>query len=354
MRASVIPVMLLVLCVPARPRAEGIAHLGQQAPGFMPVTPGKVLEFPRDFGAHQGFRTEWWYLTANLHDAAGAAYGAQWTLFRFQLAPGPEQSGWSDQTTFMGHAAVTSSSEHRLAETFARGGIGQAGVVVEPFRAFIDDWRLEVDDKAAGAGIARLMVEANGRDFRYRLKLSTDKPPVPQGDKGFSLKSESGQASYYFSQPFYAVEGEIILRGASIKVSGRAWMDHEWSSQPLAADQKGWDWFSLHLTSGEKLMLFRLRGGAGHDYTAGNWIDAAGVSLQLPPGDVSIEPLATTAPMTTPPTKWRLVVKSHGLEIETTPLNAASWMATRFPYWEGPISVKGSHGGEGYLEMTGY
>jgi predicted secreted hydrolase len=29
-------------------------------------------------------------------------------------------------------------------------------------------------------------------------------------------------------------------------------------------------------------------------------------------------------------------------------------MATRFPYWEGPISFHGSHAGVGYLEMTGY
>jgi len=35
-------------------------------------------------------------------------------------------------------------------------------------------------------------------------------------------------------------------------------------------------------------------------------------------------------------------------------LNARSWMGTSFPYWEGPISFKGSHTGLGYLEMTGY
>jgi predicted secreted hydrolase len=29
-------------------------------------------------------------------------------------------------------------------------------------------------------------------------------------------------------------------------------------------------------------------------------------------------------------------------------------MGTSFPYWEGPISFAGSHGGVGYLEMTGY
>jgi predicted secreted hydrolase len=29
-------------------------------------------------------------------------------------------------------------------------------------------------------------------------------------------------------------------------------------------------------------------------------------------------------------------------------------MGTSFPYWEGPIAFRGSHGGVGYLEMTGY
>ena len=48
------------------------------------------------------------------------------------------------------------------------------------------------------------------------------------------------------------------------------------------------------------------------------------------------------------------MVKSHGIDVETAPVNAASWMATSFPYWEGPISFHGSHEGKGYLEMTGY
>jgi predicted secreted hydrolase len=29
-------------------------------------------------------------------------------------------------------------------------------------------------------------------------------------------------------------------------------------------------------------------------------------------------------------------------------------MATSFPYWEGPISFRGTHSGVAYLEMTGY
>ena len=106
--------------------AQGFAGLGSDAAGFAQVLPGKPLTFPADFGAHPAFRIEWWYITANLTDSSGAAFGAQWTLFRQALAPPPEHDGWASQQIWMGHAAVTSATTHRFAETFARGGVGQA------------------------------------------------------------------------------------------------------------------------------------------------------------------------------------------------------------------------------------
>ena len=54
------------------------------------------------------------------------------------------------------------------------------------------------------------------------------------------------------------------------------------------------------------------------------------------------------------PTSWTVAIADRGLKIESVPLNAKSWMGTRFAYWEGPINFKGSHAGVGYLEMTGY
>lgn len=47
-------------------------------------------------------------------------------------------------------------------------------------------------------------------------------------------------------------------------------------------------------------------------------------------------------------------MKNRGLDVETTPVNAESFMATSVPYWEGPITLQGSHAAKGYLEMTGY
>src|SRR3981189_3614897 len=71
--------------------AQGFAGLGMSGSGFAPVVPGKTFAFPADHGPHPDYRIEWWYVTANLADANGAAYGAQWTLFRQAIKPGAQQ-----------------------------------------------------------------------------------------------------------------------------------------------------------------------------------------------------------------------------------------------------------------------
>ncbi|HEY1182261.1 MAG TPA: lipocalin-like domain-containing protein [Rhodocyclaceae bacterium] len=335
--------------------AQGFAGLGGEATGFAPVVPGRQLVFPADFGAHPAFRIEWWYVTANLRDANGTDYGAQWTLFRQATAPPPQQEGWANQQIWMGHAAVTSAATHRFAETFARGGIGQAGVDIQPFHAWIDSWDMAAIAPMNDATLAPLQLSARGTDFSYALRLDATQPLVLQGDGGYSKKSERGQASYYFSQPYFSANGTLALDGKPIAVTGHAWMDREWSSQPLASDQTGWDWFSLHLASGDKVMLFRLRHADGQHYFAGNWIGRDGKSVQLAPSAIVMTPTAsTTIGNRKLPTQWRIAMAERGLTIDCTPLNAQSWMGTSFPYWEGPISFNGSQSGVGYLEMTGY
>jgi predicted secreted hydrolase len=255
----------------------------------------------------------------------------------------------------MAHAAVTRADTHRYGETFARGGIGQAGVQTTPFLAWIDSWEMRglaaMDDNT----IAPLQLTASAADFSYALRLDADRPLVLQGDAGYSRKSDRGQASYYYSQPFFTAAGHITIDDKPVEVTGRAWMDREWSSQPLASDQNGWDWFSLHLNSGEKLMLYRLRQKDGHDNLFGNWIGRDGRSVEIASADNSIVPTALTdIEGRKLPTAWRIVIPAHGLSIDTVPLNARSWMGTGFSYWEGPISFAGSHTGVGYLELTGY
>lgn len=338
-----------------RALAGGFAGLGTEAAGFAQVVPGQTLTFPHDFGAHPDYRIEWWYVTANLTDAAGADYGVQWTLFRQALAPGAGPRSFANSQVWMGHAAVTSADTHRFAETLARGGIGQAGVTAHPFKAWIDDWTFQSTGGFDRPGLAATTLTARGADFSYTLALRSGRGPVLQGAGGYSVKSDRGQASYYYSQPYFEVSGTLVLDGRAIAVTGTAWMDREWSSQPLAADQTGWDWFSLHLPAGDKLMLFQLRDTAGGAFRAGSWIGADGRVTPLSPGDIVLTPGASrTVAGRALPLAWTVQVKSRGLAITTSPLNAESWMGTSFPYWEGPIRFEGSHAGVGYLEMTGY
>jgi predicted secreted hydrolase len=337
--------------------AQGFAGLGARVDGYASVAPGKIFSFPMDHGPHPEYRIEWWYLTANLADAKGVAYGAQWTLFRQAMQPGSPQpkEGWANQQIWMGHAAVTRADTHRYSEVFARGGVGQAGVTAQPFHAWIDSWDMRGLEGMGDEVVAPLELTASGVNFSYALRLDADRPLVLQGDAGYSRKSERGQASYYYSQPYFKAKGSIILDDVSTKVTGLAWMDREWSSQPLASDQTGWDWFSLHLDTGEKLMLFRLRQSDESNYCSGNRIGADGKTEQLASAGIEITPKAVTEiDGRKLPTAWRIAIPSMALAIESAPLNARSWMGTSFPYWEGPISFRGSHAGLGYLEMTGY
>jgi len=347
---------LALLGLQVRPAlAQGFAGLGNSANGFAKVTPGRAFAFPADHGPHPEFRIEWWYVTANLADRAGAAYGAQWTLFRQALAAGKQEEGWANQQIWMAHAAVTGADTHRTSETFARGGVGQADVTAEPFQAFIDSWAMRGMDGFDASKASPLELAATGKDFAYALHLQTDRPAVLQGDGGYSKKSEREQASYYYSQPFFRVSGRLAVDDRGIDVTGQAWMDREWSSQPLAADQTGWDWFALHFASGEKLMLYRMRQKDGRNYASGTWIPTEASTRQLAPADIQMTPGASVdIEGHNLPLQWQIAIPSLKLAIETTPLNRRAWMGTSFAYWEGPISFRGSHTGVGYLELTGY
>ncbi|WP_087000953.1 lipocalin-like domain-containing protein [Rhizobium sullae] len=341
------------ISVPAAAISQGFAGLGSTAEGFAVPRPGMQLRFPADHGPHPEFRIEWWYITANLQGEDGTQFGVQWTLFRSALAPKTE-SGWSDPQVWMGHAAITTKDRHLVAEKFARGGVGQAGVVAVPFFAWIDDWEMKGLLKSGVDQLDKVSLHATGKDFGYTLQLSANGPLVLQGEQGYSVKSANGQASYYYSQPFYDVSGSLDVAGKTVLVSGKAWLDREWSSQPLAKDQTGWEWFSLHLDSGEKVMAFRLRDGSG-GYRSANWIAPDGKPTPLPPGSLEISPVRTArVGHRNVPVAWRVRIPERGLDVTTSPLNDQAWMATTTPYWEGPITFSGSTGGHGYLEMTGY
>lgn len=371
-------------CGPPVPAGDApdIAMLAQGAPGFEQARPGKALEFPRDHGAHPGYRIEWWYLTANLQDTEGRPFGAQWTLFRFAARPpgdggstgtGTDQgasapSTWNSGQVYMAHVAITHPDGHAAFQRYARGGdhgdsygglhggnLAQAGATAAPFAAWLDDWRLA----SRGADWLPLELRVRQDDFAVELQLEGTGPLVLQGEQGFSQKHPGGGGSHYYSQPFLEASGTLELDGRRVAVSGQAWLDREWSSQFLQPDQAGWDWFALHLDSGEKLMLFRLRGrDDAEDYHHGVLISPAGRPRALEPFRIGLQPLRQTPVAGRAlPLHWRVDLPEIGRSLEVEALHPEQWLDVDFPYWEGVVLVRGDGAGSrgrGYLELTGY
>lgn len=306
---SLLLALAVLLTGPAR--AQGFAGLGTQADaGFAVPTEGTPFRFPQDHGPHPDYRIEWWYLTANLSGPDGTEYGVQWTLFRSALEPG-EAFGWGSPQIWMGHAGLTTPDRHFNAERLARGGIGQAGVTAQPFLAWIDDWSM------AGPDLDDLTLTARGPAFSYALNLSATGPLVFHGAEGYSVKSPEGQASFYYSQPFYAVEGTLLLPSGPVAVTGQGWLDREWSSQPLSETQDGWDWMSLSFADGSRMMGFRLRDRAGPDFYSGTWIAADGATTPL--RNLDMTPLSNTQVAgRSLPTAWRIADPDQNLDIEIT------------------------------------
>ena len=345
MNVKALFVCILVATAPLAAIAQGFAGMGATADGYALPDPDARFTFPRDHGSHPDFRIEWWYVTAILTGEDGEAYGAQWTLFRNAIRPTAAES---DQI-WLGHAAVSTPEGHFHAERLARGSTGQARVTASPFSAVIDEWVLE------GPDLSIVTLTAQGTDFAYDLALTSNRPFVPQGNQGFSQKSESGLASHYYSQPFYTVEGTLELPSGPVSVAGQAWLDREWSSQPLTETQTGWDWISLHLDSGAKLMGYRLRDTSGRDFIVGTWIAPNGTPNPFKPGDLTMKPnnWARVADRDVP-VGWTVTLENRNLEVDVSAVYPQSWMPTIVPYWEGPVQVTGTHSGRGYLEMTGY
>ena len=364
--------------------STGFAGLGQDADGFEHAQPNQTLIFPQDHSAHPDYRIEWWYLTANLEDADGEPLGLQWTLFRQALMPPserPEPTPWAADQLWMAHMAISQDEQHQVAERFGRShsqaepsqlNDAQAGVIASPLHAWLDDWQLKTNEEAYGTDFDHLTLTAySGEDesrFGYTLELTAEGPLVLHGEEGFSQKAANGQGSMYYSQPFWQINGEVTINGETKAVSGRGWLDREWSSQLLDARQSGWDWFSIHLDDGHKLMAFQLRGGGGDgsagvehnaDYRSGTWITPQGDATPLATDDITLTPLATSAVAgRNVPTQWRLEIPSVAIDIIVDAPHANRWMTTSVPYWEGEVVVNdrasGEPLGEGYLEMTGY
>ncbi len=316
---------------------------------YREALPGYRYEFPRDHFEHEDFRTEWWYYTGNVTGKGGERFGFELVFFREGERHEPaSKSDWAVQDLYLAHVALTDAKGKRFQydERLNRAGPGLAGASFDRRRIWNGNWSSQWDGE-------NQTLDAVTEQFRFHLRLVPAKPFAIQGENGVSQKAEGqGRASHYVSFPLLAVSGTID----AIPVTGRAWMDHEWFTEQLAADQVGWDWFSVQLDNNTELMLFELRrkDGSIDPYSSGAFIDVGGVAKHLRREMFTLEPLKRWRKY---PVEWRVRVPSLQIDLVCKAILPDQELRSKTGgpnYWEGAVDYSGSQTGVGYLEMTGY
>lgn len=329
------------------------------ADGFQKAYDVIDFEFPRDHGPHPDFQVEWWYYTGNLADAAGNRYGYQLTIFRRAIVPGEpaRESEWGTHQIYFAHLAVTdvTGQSFEAHERYSRAGAGLAGAQGEPtYRVWIDDWQ------AQEVGPGQVQLKAAGGNIALDLSLEPAKPVALQGDRGLSPKGdEPGNASYYYSVTNYTTTGTLTTPRGTFEVSGKSWLDREWSTSFLGEQAVGWDWFALQLDDNREVMFFHVRNENGQiePVSSGTLINADGTTEKLSLADFEITVLETwTSPTSgaTYPAEWTVSIPKADLELQLKPLLQQQELNLTFTYWEGAVRVEGSQTGYGYVELTGY
>ncbi len=328
------------------------------APTFSPVRRGTPLAFPRDHGGHPDFRTEWWYVTGAF-DLPVRDIGFQLTFFRVASGEAASlDSPLAPRHILFAHAALTRPGQRLLhAERAARAGLG-ANFSTLDCDVHIGPWHIQ--RQGAGAD-EHFRLRALDPSFAFDLRLTPTQPLLLQGDAGWSQKGPRPElASHYVSWPQLQVEGRLTLDNKLHDTRGRAWFDHEWSSEVLGTAGVGWDWIGINLDDGGALMAFRIRDADGGTLYAHACLrDAAGRQTRFGPQEVGFTPLRHwPSPRNGARYPVALEIRFGARAVRTTPVADDQEIVTRRPlpvsYWEGLVRLDGSLRGRGYLELTGY
>lgn len=367
-RALLVSLALLgVAAAPAGPPA-----VPTDAEGFRLAVAPYDFQFPIDHASHPNYRIEWWYYTGHLRSAE-RRFGYELTFFRLGVPAGSNAksgSAWRANHLMFRHLTLTDESGGRFYsdEQSERAALDLAGADSTRYLVWIgDDYAGLEPDRSTH----RLVAAAPGADtpFSLDLRLVPEKPPVIHGERGVSQKSAGvGNASHYYSLTRLATKGRLVVGRDTLAAQGRSWMDHEFSSDRLRDTHTGWDWFSVQLSDGRDLMLYRLRlkGGGLEPLSSGTLVEADGRTSTVRYADFDTGPTGEwKSPRTGAryPSGWVVRLPRYGIELQLEPTvkDQELWVQSMggLAYWEGSVRVTGTSAGkpvtgEGYVELTGY
>jgi predicted secreted hydrolase len=354
--ASVLENLADLVAGPASTLRDGTEHAG--------------VELPRDLYAHEEAQTEWWYYTGHMRTASGRRFGFELVFFkrrtdldRFGVVP----LRLIANPLYLAHFAVTDESRGRFRYAHRKSANGvldpPAHTSAKSFYLKLGDWTVR---ESNGLHVLRATLD---EDLIFEASLRPSKPAVLNGHEGAGVSfKDHGEASRYFSYTRMEAEGRITWHGTTERFEGEAWMDREFGTWKTTDGQKGWDWFSVQLSTGAELMVYHIRDREGRPspFSSGTYVDAEGRATHLTREDFLLEPTAHwRSPHTGAvyPSGWRLGVPHVGLNLTVTPVLKDQELDTRgttmIVYWEGSCTVEGRQGeasaeGRAYVELVGY
>ena len=346
------------------------------ASGYAVPQPGRQFIFPRDHGSHPEFAIEWWYVTGHLAATNRQEFGFQATFFRRALMPvgttnRSDSAAFGNDQIYLAHMALVdkTAGTFRHQERLNRAG-WDAAAATNTLAVRNGNWSLRFATPTTDGREILSLQASVGADATFQLTLSPKKPLVIFGTNGVSHKAvEPEAASHYLTWPRLTASGTVALGETNWRVTGEAWMDHEFSSSQLGAGQTGWDWLSLQLFDGRELMAYRMRRSddSTDPFSTVAWIDQQSVVRQIGPEQFQ---WTTAQRWHSPPTgaNYPSLVKLAALnpftgKTETfivQPVVADQELNGKtggVAYWEGACRVLDENQkeiGRAYMELTGY
>lgn len=347
--------LLLTLSFLALLSYSGQLHPETNTNSFKIVKPGKKFYFPEDHRPHYGFKTEWWYYTGFVKNKMNQEFGIQFTLFKIELEPRTSTTPNPPilAITHLGISDLAGKKLHSLTEAVRIfPGLAKFDDRKDGF-AFTGRGRKSTTKYSIGSKNHRFEVQSE--DLSLSARITESRPVLLQGQDGYSQKTNTGTASYYYSIP--ELVGEVSLSVGNMSFLGQAnlWLDHEVSSQFLDKSMVGWDWVHFTLDDGRKFSGFQVRSKLNpkDNYTYGVIIDK--ISNRQLPIQFIPKKFKKLKSGHSYPISWEIHTKEENFFIKSR--IDESEMEGLLPYWEGPIEIFNSNQekiGKGYLEMTGY
>ncbi len=326
------------------------------SPTSAPLPP---IRFPQDEAAHHDL-TEWWYYTGHFNtvmpDGTTHHYGFELVFFQGLRSTFPP--------VYAAHFAISDVTRGEFhfdqrrqtqPDALPPNGASTGGITIA-----INDWSVKGFN-----GLDHLAASMSGYTLRADVRGLT--PPTLHNGNGIITLGVSG-FSYYYSRARMALTGTLIDHGQPLKVTGEAWMDHQWGNF-ITLGGGGWDWFSLQLSNNTELMLYLIRDALGNIVsTYVGYITSDAQESLLPASALHVTVLSHwKSPVTGAnyPSGWQLAINapqlhaSLTLQPELKNQELVVYQSTGNSYWEGAVSMQGHSQrstvqGEGYVELTGY